>query len=73
MEQSPYRKGVILAIGSAVCFALSNTFAGLAYQGGATPFTLSASRFLLPAVFLLIILLHAKTATYNGLASWAGC
>ena len=60
MEQSPYRKGLILAIGSAVCFALSNTFAGLAYQGGATPFTLSASRFLLPAVFLLFILLMQK-------------
>ena len=41
---------------SAVCFALSNTFAGLAYQGGATPFTISATRFFLPAVILLIIL-----------------
>ena len=60
MDQSHYRKGMILAIGSAICFALSNTFAGLAYQGGATPFTLSASRFLLPAAFLLIALLMQK-------------
>ncbi|MDG2032325.1 MAG: DMT family transporter [Rhodospirillales bacterium] len=60
MKQSRYNIGVILAIGSAVCFALSNTFAGLAYQGGATPFTLSASRFLLPAALLLMVLLLQK-------------
>jgi len=60
MDQPHYKLGVLLALGSAVCFALANTFAGLAYQGGATPFTLSATRFFLPAAILLIILLIQK-------------
>ena len=73
MEPSRYRTGLILAIGSAVCFALSNTFAGLAYQGGATPITLSASRFLLPAALLLIVLIlqkqPLKIAWHHGLGA----
>ncbi len=56
MNQFRDKVGMLVAIASAVCFALSNTFAGLAYQGGATPLTLSASRFILPAVLLLIVL-----------------
>ena len=66
MDKSQYKTGVILALGSAVCFALSNTFAGLAYQGGATPFTLSATRFFLPAAILLIILLIQRQPILMG-------
>jgi len=56
MNWSDYKIGVVIALLSAVCFALSNTFAGLAYRGGVTPITLSATRFFLPTVILLIIL-----------------
>ena len=56
MNWSDYKIGVVIALLSAVCFALSNTFAGLSYRGGVTPITLSATRFFLPTVILLIIL-----------------
>ena len=56
MNTSNYKIGVIIALLSAVCFALSNTFAGLAYKGGVTPMTLSATRFFLPTILLLGIL-----------------
>ena len=51
-----YKTGVVVALLSAVCFALSNTFAGLAYTGGVTPTTLCATRFFLPTVLLLFLL-----------------
>jgi len=56
MNWSEYKTGVVVALLSAVCFALSNTLAGLAYTGGVTPITLSATRFFLPTVILLILL-----------------
>jgi DME family drug/metabolite transporter len=56
MNWSDYKVGVIIALLSAVCFALSNTLTGLAYKGGVTPMTLSATRFFLPTVVLFIIL-----------------
>ena len=49
--------GIFLALVSAVFFALSNTLAGVAYLGGSNPFTLSATRFVLPAIVLFFILL----------------
>ncbi|MEK9679016.1 MAG: DMT family transporter [Rhodospirillaceae bacterium] len=52
--------GIFLALGSAVCFALANTFARLAYDGGTTPFTLTVSRFYLPAIVLIAILVITR-------------
>ncbi|MEE2746104.1 MAG: DMT family transporter [Pseudomonadota bacterium] len=49
--------GILLALFAAVCFALSNTLASLAYTGGLTPITMSATRFILPAIILFLILL----------------
>lgn len=46
--------GVLLALSATVGFALSNSFAGLAYQGGSNPMTLSAFRFVLPSLALAI-------------------
>ena len=62
MSCTTYKTGVRIALISAVCFALSNVFAGLAYTGGSTPLTLSATRFFLPAVILLILLWAQKNA-----------
>ncbi len=54
--------GVFLALVSAVFFALSNTLAGVAYLGGSDPFTLSATRFILPAIILFFLLLFTGKA-----------
>ena len=54
--QSQRLMGIGLALISAVFFAVANTLAGIAYQGGSNPFTLSATRFILPAVLLFVIL-----------------
>lgn len=48
--------GIALALVSAVFFALANTLAGVAYQGGSNPFTLSATRFILPVLLLFAVL-----------------
>jgi len=56
MNWNQYKTGVCIALISAVSFALSNTFAVLAYNGGTTPLTLSSTRFFLPTVVLLILL-----------------
>ena len=48
--------GIFLALVSAVFFAVANTLAGVAYQGGSNPFTLSATRFILPAILLFVAL-----------------
>ena len=56
MNWSEYKTGVVVALLSAVCFALSHIFAGLAYTGGVTPITLSATRFFLPTIILFILL-----------------
>ncbi len=57
--QSQRLVGIALALISAVFFALANTLAGVAYQGGSNPFTLSATRFILPAILLFFILLFS--------------
>jgi len=54
--------GIFLALVSAVFFALANTLAGVAYQGGSNPFTLSATRFILPAIILFFILAFSGKA-----------
>jgi drug/metabolite transporter (DMT)-like permease len=46
--------GNILALTSAVAFAVANTSASLAFQGGSNPITLAAVRFVLPALVLVI-------------------
>lgn len=48
--------GIFLALVSAVFFAVANTLAGVAYKGGSNPFTLSATRFVLPAILLFVVL-----------------
>jgi drug/metabolite transporter (DMT)-like permease len=48
--------GIFLALVSAVFFAVSNTLAGVAYKGGSNPFTLSATRFILPVILLFFVL-----------------
>ena len=52
--------GIALVLFIGVCFALANTFAGLAYQGGSDPLSVSTARFVLPTAVLLIILLVRK-------------
>jgi drug/metabolite transporter (DMT)-like permease len=54
--QSQSLVGIFLALVSAVFFAVANTLAGVAYQGGSNPFTLSATRFILPAILLFVVL-----------------
>jgi len=55
--------GIFLALVSAVFFAVSNTLAGVAYKGGSNPFTLSATRFILPAILLFLILTFSRKTT----------
>jgi drug/metabolite transporter (DMT)-like permease len=45
--------GNLLALTAAVAFALTNTSASLAFQGGSNPITLAAVRFVLPALVLM--------------------
>ncbi len=61
--QSQRFAGIFLALVSAVFFALANTLAGVAYQGGSNPFTLSATRFILPAILLFFVLRFSGKAT----------
>ena len=58
--------GIILALVSAVFFAVANTLAGVAYQGGSNPFTLSATRFILPAILLFFVLRFSGKTTGLG-------
>lgn len=52
MTSSDYRLGITLALGAAVCFGLSHTVVVLAYSNGASPLTVSATRFALPVLAL---------------------
>lgn len=49
--------GILLVLGVGICFALSNTLAGLSYTGGANPLSVSTVRYFLPAIILVIALL----------------
>jgi drug/metabolite transporter (DMT)-like permease len=46
--------GIVLALATAVAFALANASAGLAYHSGSNPLTVSAFRFVLPTVVLVV-------------------
>jgi drug/metabolite transporter (DMT)-like permease len=46
--------GIALALTAAVAFALSNALASLAYQSGSDPLTVSAFRFVLPTLALVV-------------------
>ena len=58
--------GIFLALVSAVFFAVANTLAGVAYQGGSNPFTMSATRFILPALLLFFILMGSGKTVVLG-------
>ncbi len=48
------RVGVTVALAAAAGFALANTSASVAYQGGSNPLTVAATRFLVPTAALII-------------------
>ena len=45
--------GVAVALAAGAAFAIANTSASVAYQGGSNPLTVASTRFLLPTVALL--------------------
>jgi drug/metabolite transporter (DMT)-like permease len=45
--------GIAVAIAAGAAFAIANTSAGLAYQGGSNPLTVASTRFLLPTAALI--------------------
>ncbi len=46
--------GIAIALAAAAGFALANTSASVAYQGGSNPLTLAATRFLAPTAALIV-------------------
>jgi drug/metabolite transporter (DMT)-like permease len=48
--------GLFLALSSGLGFMASNTLAGLSYQFGTNPLAVSTTRFILPAIILLLLL-----------------
>jgi drug/metabolite transporter (DMT)-like permease len=65
--------GIVVALVSAASFAVANTLAGVAYEGGTDPLTLSTTRFILPALVLLVILrATGRPLLMKGRANWAG-
>ena len=65
--------GIVLALISAVNFALANTLAGVAYNGGSDPITMLATRFILAAILLFFMLKSAgKPVLMKGRANLAG-
>ena len=63
--------GIVLALVAGVAFALSNVSASLAYQGGSNPLTVSAFRFVLPAVVLIAWLgMRGVPLRLPGRAGW---
>ena len=45
--------GVAVALAAGAAFAIANTSASVAYEGGSNPLTVASTRFLLPTVTLL--------------------
>jgi drug/metabolite transporter (DMT)-like permease len=69
--QSREWAGIILALVTAVAFALSNASASLAYQSGSNPLTVAAFRFVLPTVALVIWLrMRGLPLTLPGRNGW---
>jgi drug/metabolite transporter (DMT)-like permease len=52
-RNSRARLGVAVAVAAGAAFAIANTSAGVAYQGGSNPLTVASMRFLLPTAALL--------------------
>jgi drug/metabolite transporter (DMT)-like permease len=48
------RVGIAIALAAAAGFALANTSASVAYQGGSNPLTVAATRFLVPTAALIV-------------------
>jgi hypothetical protein len=48
--------GIVVALVSAVNFAIANTLAGVAYEGGSDPLALSTTRCILPTLLVFVIL-----------------
>ncbi|MBT3808442.1 MAG: DMT family transporter [Rhodospirillaceae bacterium] len=48
--------GIAIVVGVSICFAFSNTLAGLSYRSGADPFSVSTVRFVLPSLILIGLL-----------------
>src|SRR5580704_16744123 len=46
--------GVVVALAAAAGYAVANTSANLAYQGGSNPLTVAATRFLVPTLALMV-------------------
>ena len=46
--------GVVVALAAAAGYAVANTSASLAYQGGSNPLTVAATRFLVPTIALVV-------------------
>jgi len=53
-SQSRAWLGVVVALAAAAGYALANTSASVAYQGGSNPLTVAATRFLVPTFALVI-------------------
>jgi drug/metabolite transporter (DMT)-like permease len=53
-SHSRARIGIAVALAAAAGFALANTSATLAYQGGSNPLTVAATRFLAPTAALIV-------------------
>ncbi len=60
MQSTHQKLGILVALGAATFFAISNSLARLAYIGGSNPDTLAFSRFYLPAIILYVILKFSK-------------
>jgi len=56
------RVGVIVALAAAAGFALANTSASVAYQGGSNPLTVAATRFFVPTAALIVWLRVSGTS-----------
>ena len=52
-RNSRARLGVAVAVAAGAAFAIANTSAGVAYQGGSNPLTVASTRFLLPTAALV--------------------
>jgi drug/metabolite transporter (DMT)-like permease len=78
--------GIVVALSAAGCFSLANMSASVAQDGGSSPLTISAIRFLVPAVALVIwlrlsgaslamprrnALVSAALGLVNALYTWA--
>ena len=55
--------GITVALAAAAGYALANTLATMAYQGGSNPLTVAATRFLAPTAAALIVWLQISAVS----------